>query len=385
MKRSFFAERRIRAFTLVELLVVIAIIGVLIALLLPAVQAAREAARRMQCSNQVKQISLALHNYHDTQNKFPAGSSLFYCDGDTSWAGRYSVFFPLMPYYEQTQGYDEYLADAKTWHDAAVAASAVTSKPSSWGDAYGGTTYQAMRRLRNNPPNNLICPSEQATKTPDNGKISMAYCIGDWADDVSYAGQNPRGTFNAGRFWRGMKSIVDGTSHTVVFSEKAWGVSRNERVIGGMAYVDASNMVRNQKPISATYLSVAGCLSGQAGKEYSSTADYTTNDGTRYPGWMWMDCAPARTAFSTILPPNSISCVTDTMNENTRAMPTASSYHPGGVQVGILDGSVRFVSETISCKSAAPDDFDYCVERGKSPFGVWGALGSIEGGESVSF
>jgi prepilin-type N-terminal cleavage/methylation domain-containing protein len=89
-------------FTLVELLVVIAIIGVLIALLLPAVQAAREAARRMQCSNKVKQLSLALHNYHDTYDSFPAGGSPFYADDNSDlWKYRASVLFTILPFCEQ--------------------------------------------------------------------------------------------------------------------------------------------------------------------------------------------------------------------------------------------------------------------------------------------
>src|SRR5512143_367601 len=99
--------RRRSAFTLVELLVVIAIIGILIALLLPAVQAAREAARRSQCTNNLKQLGLALHNYHDTHQMF------VYRKGGTTGGsatqsnqGRLSGFIPLLPYWEQRPMYD---------------------------------------------------------------------------------------------------------------------------------------------------------------------------------------------------------------------------------------------------------------------------------------
>src|SRR5687768_4677827 len=93
------ARKRTGAFTLVELLVVIAIIGVLVALLLPAVQAAREAARRSQCSNNLKQIGLAFHNFHDVRNSFPP----LRIAGAEGWA---SCWVLILPYMEQNAAYD---------------------------------------------------------------------------------------------------------------------------------------------------------------------------------------------------------------------------------------------------------------------------------------
>src|SRR5262245_40516695 len=102
--RTMTANFRGRGFTLVELLVVIAIIGVLVALLLPAVQAAREAARRMKCSNNVKQIGLAMHNYHSTHNCFPAGRMRSTVDGQ----GRcFSAYAHLLPYLEAQNLYNQ--------------------------------------------------------------------------------------------------------------------------------------------------------------------------------------------------------------------------------------------------------------------------------------
>ena len=102
--------RTARAFTLVELLVVIAIIGILVALLLPAIQTAREAARRTQCSNNLKQMGLAAHNYHDTFNCFPPGAIT---DGPCCGAkSRINWAIALLPYMEQSTLYDDYDHDA---------------------------------------------------------------------------------------------------------------------------------------------------------------------------------------------------------------------------------------------------------------------------------
>ncbi|MDR1958444.1 MAG: DUF1559 domain-containing protein, partial [Planctomycetaceae bacterium] len=108
------------AFTLVELLVVIAIIGILIALLLPAVQAAREAARRMQCSNHMKQLALACHNFHDAHKGFPAANATYHPNptkSDGTWfpeQRRFGIFLALCPFYEQGATYDAFIGDPLT-------------------------------------------------------------------------------------------------------------------------------------------------------------------------------------------------------------------------------------------------------------------------------
>jgi prepilin-type N-terminal cleavage/methylation domain-containing protein len=99
-------SHHLRAFTLVELLVVIAIIGILVAMLLPAVQAAREAARRMQCSNNLKQMGLALHNYNTANRVFPSGSRSHY--SDTSWTWGHAWGVAILPFCEQTNLYDKF-------------------------------------------------------------------------------------------------------------------------------------------------------------------------------------------------------------------------------------------------------------------------------------
>ncbi|MDR0871478.1 MAG: DUF1559 domain-containing protein, partial [Planctomycetaceae bacterium] len=135
------------AFTLVELLVVIAIIGVLIALLLPAVQAAREAARRMQCQNKLKQLILAVHNYHDSAKSLPAGLAGPYGTVNAVSAGRWSGFIALLPSIEQSALYDRIMSvDCRM-------------------DAWGGSSLSDMSSYggKDNPrtaqPDTFICPS----------------------------------------------------------------------------------------------------------------------------------------------------------------------------------------------------------------------------------
>ena len=378
MNTSFRSSRK-RGFTLVELLVVIAIIGILIALLLPAVQAAREAARRMDCTNRLKQLGLALHNYHDSTQAFPAGMVR------SRGVARISVFVAILPYVEQTALYDycqvtigELAAGTtacNTWQTAAV-----TNPLSNAANAWCAK------------PDFLICPSDGArisTATNTLGVNSYTDCVGDWMDRIAGTAANnvpnPRGAFshasdiggaNASVKFRNMASLADGTSNTAVMSE--FTISENDpsartKQINKSIYV-AGDLVSNDFPANLVAGTVGFCLTYRDGKVW---ADDANGNGT-YVGRRWADGLTRCNGFSTIYPPNSPRCAA-TDDGNGRTVIPPSSFHTGGVNVTLGDGSVRFISDTID---AGNINTAVVKAAGPSEFGAWGALGSINGGES---
>src|SRR5262245_15840403 len=165
------------AFTLVELLVVIAIIGVLVALLLPAVQSAREAARRSQCSNSLKQFGLALHNYHDVFKVFPprrGGTNGTIANDPNRVAANYdrlSAFVALLPYYEQKAMADYIAGGGKTSTGVTIPAGG----PAGWYSGSASGLYDPWKTQLKM----IICPSDRITPTGNNAKNSYAFCIGD--------------------------------------------------------------------------------------------------------------------------------------------------------------------------------------------------------------
>ncbi len=359
-KRQF----RRTGFTLIELLVVIAIIAVLIALLLPAVQQAREAARRTQCRSNLHNLGVALHNYHDVYGMFPyrQGGSGTIARGQHRH--RLSGHVALLPYLDQQALYDQ-----------------IMNKPSPpWANR---SWWKISLPILN-------CPSDGGTRAPHGatrGTSSYAYCGGDsYVASVTSPSERtsgpvpPKPLRNRGIFGRGactrISEIRDGTSNTLAMAERARPVSDRDR---GMVAVDASADPSSFIPASCAALWVGGA--------YAPTAVMFTQDTS--PGYRWGDGAAFFHCVTTILPPNSATCLIG--NPAWQAggghygpgIWTPSSRHPGGVNAMMADASVRFISDNIDAGNLtiiAPKP----TKTGPSPYGVWGALGTKSGGESIS-
>ncbi|PQO26052.1 prepilin-type cleavage/methylation domain-containing protein [Blastopirellula marina] len=310
--RLFLTTSARRAFTLVELLVVIAIIGVLIALLLPAVQQAREAARRMQCSNHLKQIGLAVHNYHDTYGSFPPGIIVNYSRNATwdvlSSPSAWNWSALILPFIEQ-----------QAMHDQLGITQGV----------YADEAYQDPTRLRlmQTPIAGYRCPSDTTEELNPHLGWSMSRGANDIATMNYVAMAHFTRDTNAGLFAnntdaqtgsfivsRGLKfaDITDGTSNVLGMGERC-------------------NRLGNQHYRAAVW---------------ASSAATTHSCDHRY------DCMA-----STALSPNS------NHPDNWRLNGNLSSNHPGGVMAMLMDASVSFIPETIEHDPLQDTNIDSVYEK----------------------
>ena len=341
---------RHRGLTIVELLVVIAIIGVLVGLLLPHTRGAREAARRMSCSNNFKHVGIALQNYHSANNHFPAAMSGTGI-GTTDLLGnanRLSGMVALLPFLEQQA----------LWEDI--------SQPSQ--DA--GTPYPAMgpapwigkyRPWRTQVPS-LRCASA-ASETTGFGLTNYAFSIGDTARQV-HDGETIRGMFVCRQVTRGM-DVLDGLAHTIAMAEVA---NRNQSIVYGQV---AINQPRN---ILDDPLRCRQTVATDSAWKYAT--DVLLSDHGR--GGRWADGAATYGLVNTVLPPNSPSCAV-IGGEATDGLYSSSSFHGGGSHVLMGSGAVVFVTDSIESgdQHQATISKDQ-LEAGNiaSPHGLWGALGT---------
>ncbi|WP_430454683.1 DUF1559 domain-containing protein [Rhodopirellula europaea] len=333
-----------RGFTLVELLVVIAIIGVLVGLLLPAVQSAREAARRMQCSNNLKQITLAMHNYESTHRKIPAN----YTNG-TSTAGNFSVFAQMAPFYEQGNMLDMIHFD-RPLHVGCCPGQLVTPHDTA------AKTAMPM----------LTCPSE------DHDRTYFVTTLSGSGPTQAYSATNYGMNFGTGVgtlydsrrttdgiLWInsnvGFESILDGLSNTAAFAEHLLGLSEQapaeptephlrKRV---MMNVTCAFISRSMPPTTPGF---TGFFLPEDPNEMEA---YVRGSGL-HRGWAghrgagWINGREYWTGYSHYHPPQSL--IPDMGSCGWGVFGTRSN-HPGGVHVARCDGSVGFITESIDLET----------------------------------
>jgi prepilin-type N-terminal cleavage/methylation domain-containing protein/prepilin-type processing-associated H-X9-DG protein len=320
-----------RAFTLIELLVVIAIIAILIGLLLPAVQKIREAANRMKCSNNMKQLGLAAHNYHDTNGTLPPCVLMNTqvsnpADFNQNFGPNWAVL--MLPFIEQDNLYKQYQTSITNY---------MTNGDSNW------------RNMRGTSVSILRCPSDTALNVP------CARAGGGWARGNYGANAGP------GMFWIGASEGAITTGAGGLMMESGWGVS---------GYYAAN----------VTGLPIGGVLTINTGISLAAITDGTSstvmfdelrvgpsaNDirGTWAMGQAGASISAGNGRLDTPSPNVSLSGYDDIQGGDDRQdigmgccsgcgswQVTAKSRHPGGVMVGFSDGSVRFVRNAVDSRT----------------------------------
>ena len=342
---------RKRGFTLIELLVVIAIIAVLIALLLPAVQQAREAARRTQCKNNMKQFALALHNYHDTYTKLPHSvMGSIYDNGDgTGWRS-FSAQAYILPYIDQAPLYNSINFNANACCDNG-------GGPANNDAILGSRKITAFLCPSDDPPSYLGAPNNYAVCNGSNTGYDT---------DPNQGQQN--GMFNKNQNVS-LSSATDGTSNTILAAEF---ITTNQGSAPGTQA--ALSIVREGASVKGEYNNPRATTQSGAAitlqnlQTWGQACLAITNTNGNNIGDHWYHGESGRTVFNTLLTPNSkypnCSFHCGGCHYDGGVLIGSRSKHVGGTHHTMADGSVRFISENID-------------------WNTYQALGSRNGGETV--
>jgi prepilin-type N-terminal cleavage/methylation domain-containing protein/prepilin-type processing-associated H-X9-DG protein len=331
--------RRPSGFTLIELLVVIAVIGLLVGITLPAVQAAREAARRSECRGNLRQIGLALQNYHDAHGVLPFGSGADSQLGPDVLDRQYSAHSQLLPYLDQASTYNA--INFNVWPFFPDTSGRAEPPARDGPNATAALTKISV----------FLCPSDPGgndmTRRDKHiwGHTNYRACNGStW---VATVGNGLFGKVSQTR----LSQVLDGTSQTAAFSEKLIGTDEDHRVVdfrSDLFYDAGRNPTQDRLARWCTSLTEAAIVGLQH-----------DNDS----GQNWLEGNMHWTRYNHILPPNLPSCKYSGVRWDGVIM-TASSRHGDGVHVLFADGSVRPVSASVSQD-------------------IWMAIATLSGGEKI--
>lgn len=382
-----------KGYTLIELLAVMGIIGILIMLLLPAVQMARESARRMQCSNNLRQLALAVANYQGTNHSLPILGSCSFSEDKLPEGVKQKYPYPrihtvvaLLPYCEYASTFEAVMGLWETDEIDNTVAAVTDAFPDM------GISVPIIR-----------CPSDGAEGFADvHGGLlaarSYVYCSGDWPEsgihgytkkdeqgykritsesleDIGNYNNNTRTAIPCCWPYRDYSAITDGLSNTILMSEKTLGRLTSRMLKESSLAMPSITTSHEESPEGTSGYSACLSASLRLDRQWLDAAGSVINciSGVRA-----YDAIPQYAVFSTILPPNSPMCQYEM---DRRIVHSATSWHSGGVNAAFYDGSVRFIPDTIDCGNL---DGGVIKCKGSSDFGIWGALGTINGGESAS-
>lgn len=443
---------RREAFTMIEVCAVLFLITIMIWLLLPAVQAAREMARRTSCSNNLTQVALGVRAYQSSFGQFPVqmhgtdgsikpgednNQRLSFLVGILPYVGQPELYEmidkPLDRSWRNTNGYDMayygnddfddvYLSEQElAEYESELELAMTAESPDAFGDS--GDAEDTVRKegmwprggpepfTRGYLPWNVLppvyrCPSDPGMGAPAMGRTNYVACLGDallagdtgpykevnglFVIDKESAKQTAaamRGAF-VPRAATSDEDIKDGISHTILLGEIATDLgdqdTRTTPIPGpeGEQLRDNPDWVRQQPQEAFTAAFYINPERPRFWGGVATSSNLATNPGQRR-GHRWADGAPLYTAFNTILPPNR-EIVLYRDRDDSWGVLGASSRHQGGAHVALVDGSVRFVGDSIdSGDTTLPSVYDGSESKpgSESPYGVWGALGTRDANE----